>query len=68
MTRAPTQREYGLLKLAKGVQAAMLGDVESAFKQCGHSKSDYASFKLGWLEGRYALYSELHSMTIEDRV
>ena len=51
--------------LAKGVSSAMVGDVEQAFKHCGHDKMDLISYKAGWMEGRYALYAELHEKAIQ---
>lgn len=53
------------MALAKGVGAAMIGDVDAAFKQCGHNGMDYNSFKAGWLEGRYAFYAEMHEKVVQ---
>jgi hypothetical protein len=63
--RRSNNRDAGLRALAKGVSAAMIGDVDAAFKQCGHNGMDYNSFKAGWLEGRYAFYAEMHEKVVQ---
>ncbi len=62
--RVSNNRESGLRLLAKGVSSAMVGDVEQAFKQCGHGKMDYESYRAGWIEGRHAFYAELQARVV----
>lgn len=57
-------RETGLRHLAKGISDALIGDVVPSFKQCGHGKMDYESYRAGWIEGRHAFYAELQARVV----